>query len=213
MTEILQSLEGHAAGYRVYYCDLWGCLHNGERPFPAAVAALEAFRAKGGRVVLLTNSPRPERDVVRQLDGMGVPRACWDLVVSSGDAAQDAMAAFGEREIPLQVAVMGWVVNGPGEARDADLGIAAGNKRGHLFVKGQNVMVVPEDEMVDTLVEWAEYIHEHGADAALERASATKDSARKAAEEDRDRNLGEPGDDANDSETIIKEIRRTSGSS
>ncbi len=93
MTEILQSLDGHAAGYRVYYCDLWGCLHNGERPFPAAVAALEAFRAKGGRVVLLTNSPRPERDVVRQLDGMGVPRACWDLVVSSGDAAQDAMAA------------------------------------------------------------------------------------------------------------------------
>ena len=59
------------------------------------------------------------------------------------------MEAFGEREIPLQVAVMGCVVNGPGEARDADLGIAAGNKRGHLFVKGRNVAVVPEDEMVD----------------------------------------------------------------
>ena len=73
---------------------------------------------------------------------------------------------------------MGCVVNGPGEARDADLGIAAGNKRGHLFVKGENVMVVPEDEMVDTLVEWAEYIHEHGAEAALEKAKATKDAAK-----------------------------------
>ena len=97
------------------------------------------------------------------------------------------------------------------EARDADLGIAAGNKRGHLFVKGQNVMVVPEDEMVDTLVEWAEYIHENGADAALEKAKATKDAARKAAQEDRDRNLGERGDDANESEAVIAEIRHGNG--
>ena len=52
---------------------------------------------------------------------------------------------------------MGCVVNGPGEAREADLGIAAGRKRGHLFVKGQVVTVVPEDEMVDALVEWAEH--------------------------------------------------------
>ena len=57
---------------------------------------------------------------------------------------------------------MGCVVNGPGEARDADLGIAAGNKRGHLFVKGQNVAVVKEDEMVETLVQWAEFITENG---------------------------------------------------
>ena len=57
--------------------------------------------------------------------------------------------------VPLRVAVMGCVVNGPGEARDADIGIAAGNKRGHLFVKGRNIAVVPEDEMVEALVEWA----------------------------------------------------------
>ena len=62
--------------------------------------------------------------------------------------------------IPLQVAVMGCVVNGPGEARDADLGIAAGRKQGHLFVKGATCAVVPEDEMVDALVEWAEFIGE-----------------------------------------------------
>ena len=76
-------------------------------------------------------------------------------------------------------------MNGPGEARDADLGIAAGNKRGHLFVKGRNVAVVPEDEMVDALVEWAEFIHEHGADAAMARADTVK--AEREAERDRDR--------------------------
>ena len=84
------------------------------------------------------------------------------------------MDAFGERELPLQVAVMGCVVNGPGEAREADLGIAAGNKRGHLFVKGRNVAVVPEDEMVEALVEWAEFINEHGTDAAIARADTAR---------------------------------------
>src|SRR3546814_18919464 len=84
------------------------------------------------------------------------------------------MEAFGDREIPLQVAVMGCVVNGPGEARDADIGIAAGNKRGHLFVKGQNVAVVPEDEMVATRVEWAEFLQEHGTEAALARGDPAK---------------------------------------
>jgi len=159
--------------------------------------------AKAGRQLLEVMGLRERKNV----DLIACP-SCGRAEVDVFTIAQDAMAAFGEREIPLQVAVMGCVVNGPGEARDADLGIAAGNKRGHLFVKGQNVMVVPEDEMVDTLVEWAEFIHEHGADAALERAAATKDAAKKAAEEDRERNLGEKGDDANDAETIIKEIRR-----
>ena len=56
-------------------------------------------RRGGGRVVLLTNSPRPAGDVTRQLDGLGAPRSCWDVVVSSGDAAQAAMVAgqFGRR--------------------------------------------------------------------------------------------------------------------
>ena len=90
------------------------------------------------------------------------------------DVAKRAMEAFGERQLPLQVAVMGCVVNGPGEAREADLGIAAGNKRGHLFVKGRNIAVVPETEMVDALVEWAEFINEHGIEAAISKADTTK---------------------------------------
>jgi len=159
--------------------------------------------ARAGRQLLEALGLRERKNV----DLIACP-SCGRAEVDVFTVAQEAMEAFGEREIPLQVAVMGCVVNGPGEARDADLGIAAGNKRGHLFVKGQNVMVVPEDEMVDTLVEWAEFIHEHGADAALQRATATRDAARRAADEDRARNLDERGDDANDAEAVIAEIRR-----
>ncbi|MBS0565132.1 MAG: TIGR01459 family HAD-type hydrolase [Proteobacteria bacterium] len=99
MTEIIASLAGIAPRYHTLFCDLWGCLHNGKAPYPAAVAALRSFRARGGRVVLLTNAPRPARFVAATLDRMGVPRDAWDLVVSSGDAAQYAMlhGAVGHR--------------------------------------------------------------------------------------------------------------------
>ncbi|MXU64234.1 TIGR01459 family HAD-type hydrolase [Oceanomicrobium pacificus] len=99
MTRIIDRLADISGQYDALFCDLWGCLHNGRRAFPDAVAALQAFRATGGRVVLLTNSPRPAREVEAQLDGMNVPRDAYDLIVSSGDAAQAAMAAgqFGRR--------------------------------------------------------------------------------------------------------------------
>jgi HAD superfamily hydrolase (TIGR01459 family) len=99
MTRIIPSLDAIDPGYTALFCDLWGCLHDGVRAFPAAVAALERFRGRGGRVVLLTNSPRPAADVARQLEMLGAPRSSWDAIVSSGDAAQAAMAAgqFGRR--------------------------------------------------------------------------------------------------------------------
>lgn len=93
MTRIISSLAEVQAAYDVLYCDLWGCLHDGRTPFPAAVAALRGFRAKGGRVVLMTNAPRPNRFVAAQLDRMAVPRDAWDMIVSSGDAAQAGMFA------------------------------------------------------------------------------------------------------------------------
>ncbi|WP_374643426.1 TIGR01459 family HAD-type hydrolase [Tabrizicola sp.] len=88
MTEIIRSLADLAGRYDAAFCDLWGCLHNGHAAFPAAVAALRGFRAAGGKVVLLTNSPRPKASVIAQIDAMGVPRDCWDEVATSGDAAQ-----------------------------------------------------------------------------------------------------------------------------
>lgn len=91
MTKLIPSLSDISHLYDVIYCDLWGCLHNGKAPFPAAVAALQAFRAAGGTVLLLTNSPRPKPGVIRQLDILGVPRDCWDDIATSGDAAQHAL--------------------------------------------------------------------------------------------------------------------------
>ncbi len=91
MTRIIRSLSEIALNYDVLYCDLWGCLHNGAAPYPAAVAALRAFREGGGQVVLMTNAPRPSQYVIAQLDRIGTPRDCYDIVVSSGDASQDAI--------------------------------------------------------------------------------------------------------------------------
>jgi HAD superfamily hydrolase (TIGR01459 family) len=99
LTEIIRSLADLSGRYDAVFCDLWGCLHNGRTPFPAAVSALQGFRQAGGKVVLMTNAPRPKSSVVRQLDGMGVPRDAWDIVVTSGDAAQMGMlsGAVGRR--------------------------------------------------------------------------------------------------------------------
>lgn len=99
MTEIIRSLSDLSGRYDAVFCDLWGCLHNGQTAYPAAVSALQTFRAGGGRVVLLTNAPRPKSSVIKQLDGLGVPRDAYDLVVTSGDAAQLGMlsGAVGRR--------------------------------------------------------------------------------------------------------------------
>ncbi len=160
--------------------------------------------AKAGRQLLEAMGLRERKNV----DLIACP-SCGRAEIDVYKIAEEAQAAFGDMEIPLQVAVMGCVVNGPGEARDADIGIAAGNKRGHLFVRGTNVAVVPEDEMVDTLVEWAVFIHEHGVDKAMEKADLT--AAKDAAEADRALLLEEQGDDVNASEQVVELIRKQRG--
>ena len=161
--------------------------------------------AKAGRQLLEALGLRERKNV----DLIACP-SCGRAEVDVIEVANRAMEAFADREIPLQIAVMGCVVNGPGEARDADLGIAAGNKRGLLFFKGQNVAVVPEYEMVDQLVEWAEFIGEHGVEAALARVDLVK--AAREAEKDRARLLDDQGADANQAGEKIVEIRKKTGS-
>ena len=156
--------------------------------------------ARAGRQLLEALGLRERRNV----DLIACP-SCGRAEIDVVAVAEAAMAAFADRKIPLQVAIMGCVVNGPGEARDADLGIAAGNKRGHLFIKGRNAAVVAEDEMVDALVEWAELIHEEGTEAALARVDTEK--AAREAEKDRKRMLADQGDDVNHSATLIESIR------
>jgi (E)-4-hydroxy-3-methylbut-2-enyl-diphosphate synthase len=157
--------------------------------------------ARAGRQLLEALGLRERKNV----DLIACP-SCGRAEIDVIEVARQAQDAFGTRELPLQVAVMGCVVNGPGEARDADLGIAAGNKRGHLFVKGRNVAVVPEDEMVDALVEWAELIHEHGVEAAMARADTAR--AEREAKRDRDALLRSQGDDVNASEQRVETIHR-----
>lgn len=158
--------------------------------------------ARAGRQLLESLGLRERKNV----DLIACP-SCGRAEIDVIEVANRAMRAFEDKKIPLQIAVMGCVVNGPGEAREADLGIAAGNKRGHLFVKGRNVAVVPESEMVEALVDWATYIHEHGVEAAIARVDTT--IAEREAAKDRNALLEEKGDDANHSSEKIVEIRKT----
>ena len=73
------------AGYDLLLCDVWGVIHNGVESFPAACEALQRARRQGVTVVLISNSPRPADAVVPQLDGLHVPRDCYDAMVTSGD--------------------------------------------------------------------------------------------------------------------------------
>jgi len=96
---ILDNLGEIAERYDALLCDVWGCYHNGIAPYPPAVAALQAFRARGGTVVLLTNAPRPAPSVQAFLDRMDAPRDSYDGIVSSGAACHAALASrtHGER--------------------------------------------------------------------------------------------------------------------
>ncbi len=91
MTQIVNSFSEISARYEAAFVDLWGCVHDGVRALPEAVAALQAYRAQGGVVILVTNSPRPRAGVERQLDHFGVPRDAWDAIATSGDSARAAM--------------------------------------------------------------------------------------------------------------------------
>jgi len=91
-----------APHYDVVLCDVWGVVHNGLAPFPEACDALARFRANGGIVILITNAPRPGEVVIRMLDRLGVPRAAYDGIVSSGDVTRAVIAAHsGERVFHL----------------------------------------------------------------------------------------------------------------
>ena len=164
----------------------------------------------------LTADPVEEAQAGRQLlEALGLrERSSLDLIAcpSCGRAevdvisiAEKAQEALGDLNLPIQVAVMGCVVNGPGEAKGADLGIAAGRQRGHLFVRGQVVKVVPEGEMVEALVEWGQKIASEGVDVALASAD---ESAAAEAEADRQALLEIQGEDVNQAEAVVQTIRK-----
>ncbi|MGI3212099.1 TIGR01459 family HAD-type hydrolase [Roseovarius tibetensis] len=91
MTRLITALGDISDSYDALFVDLWGCVHDGERALPEAVAALRAYRAKGGAVVLVTNSPRARHGIEAQLAEFGVPQDAWDTIATSGDSARAAM--------------------------------------------------------------------------------------------------------------------------
>ena len=155
--------------------------------------------AKAGRQLLEALGLRERKG----LDLIACP-SCGRAEVDVIKVAREAMDALEERKIPLQVAVMGCVVNGPGEARDADLGIAAGRGKGHLFVRGKVVRVVPESEMVAALVAEAEAIVAEGIDARLAAADENAEAITAAAREEL---IQIQGHDVNHSDEKIERIR------
>ena len=88
----LPHLSAVADDYDILLCDVWGVIHNGRESWPTACTALADFNARGGHVVLISNSPRPSSDVVAQLDALGVPRDSWKAFVTSGDATRAELA-------------------------------------------------------------------------------------------------------------------------
>src|SRR5271156_498264 len=164
----------------------------------------------------LTADPVEEAKAGRQLlEALGLrERKGLDLIAcpSCGRAQVDVIAvakaaqeALEKLNLPIQVAVMGCVVNGPGEARDADIGIAAGKKKGHLFIRGKIVRVVPEDGMVQALVEEAERLVADGVEARIAAADA---GAEAEAEADRKALLDLTGEDPNHTSAKIEVITR-----
>jgi len=150
----------------------------------------------------LTADPVEEAKAGRQLlEYLGLrERTGLDLVAcpSCGRAevdvikvAKEATQALEAANLPIQVAIMGCIVNGPGEAREADIGIAAGRGKGHLFIKGQVVRVVAEDDMVEALLDEATRLVEEGVEARLAAADV---NAADLAEEERIELLGLQGD-------------------
>lgn len=88
-TKSIGGLNEIASEYRLIFCDVWGVVHNGERPWPDTLDALVRFRDGGGTVILVTNAPRRRKSVYAQLEHLGVPEKAYDKVVTSGDVTRD----------------------------------------------------------------------------------------------------------------------------
>ena len=185
-----------------------------------SAVAFGALLAEGiGDTIRVSLSAPPVEEVkvgIAILESLGMRQRGLEIVScpSCGRAqvdvytlAEKVQAGLEGMTVPLRVAVMGCVVNGPGEAREADLGVASGNGKGQIFVKGQVIKTVPESQIVETLVEEAERLVAEGVEA---RMAAADSSAEAEAEADRRALLDTTGADPNRTAKKIEIIRRHS---
>ena len=95
----LPGLSALADRYDAILCDVWGVVHNGVKAHPGAPEALQRYREQGGRVVLITNAPRPSGPIAQMLDDMGISRASYDAIISSGDTTRVMIAPYRGRVV------------------------------------------------------------------------------------------------------------------
>ncbi len=129
-----------------------------------SLSAPPAREVKVGIKILESLNLRP-----RQLEIVSCP-SCGRAQVDVYTLAEEVTKGLEGLQVPLRVAVMGCVVNGPGEAREADLGVASGNGKGQIFVKGKVIKTVPEDQIVETLIAEANRLAEEAPEGAPEGA-------------------------------------------
>ncbi|WP_246222181.1 MULTISPECIES: flavodoxin-dependent (E)-4-hydroxy-3-methylbut-2-enyl-diphosphate synthase [Gordonia] len=130
-----------------------------------SLSAPPAEEIKVGDAILQSLNLRP-----RKLEIVSCP-SCGRAQVDVYRLANEVTAGLEGMEVPLRVAVMGCVVNGPGEAREADLGVASGNGKGQIFVKGEVIKTVPESQIVETLIDEALRIAEESGQTEQDRES------------------------------------------
>jgi len=132
-----------------------------------SLSAPPVEEVKVGAAILESLGMRP-----RKLEIVSCP-SCGRAQVDVYKLADEVSAGLEGLEVPLRVAVMGCVVNGPGEAREADLGVASGNGKGQIFVRGEVVKTVPEAQIVETLIAEALLLAEGMDSSQLESGSPT----------------------------------------
>jgi (E)-4-hydroxy-3-methylbut-2-enyl-diphosphate synthase len=132
-----------------------------------SLSAPPVEEVKVGQQILESLNLRP-----RRLEIVSCP-SCGRAQVDVYTLADEVTAGLEGMEVPLRVAVMGCVVNGPGEAREADLGVASGNGKGQIFVKGEVIKTVPESKIVETLIEEAMRIADEIGDAGAASGQPT----------------------------------------
>ena len=94
--KILIGFSEIAADYDAVLCDIWGVLHNGRAPFDGVDDALEAYRNQGGKVLLLSNAPRPGETALKRLDTIGNRKTSYDGILTSGDATRAKLTELGQ---------------------------------------------------------------------------------------------------------------------
>ena len=101
MTNVIANFSEISDKYNAVICDLWGCLHNGVESFPEALTALEKFKASKGKVVLVTNAPRPIANVEDQIAKLGIKKIHYDMLLTSGELTSNYINSIATNQLKI----------------------------------------------------------------------------------------------------------------